>query len=178
MQMYREAIEKLTSHLVKKYGAEITYISTCQGVPEYWTDDSQLAKEIVGQIPEEWRKRITVDDSFHHPRDLIKLLGSYDLVIATRMHMAILALIAGTPVVPIAYEFKTRELFERLGQGQWVHDIDEINGRSLVESVDAFIDAIPKMREGLARRVNEERQSAHRAPAFVKEAYERWNARC
>lgn len=36
------------------------------------------------------------------------------------MHMAILALTSGTPVFPITYEFKTQELFNRLGLGEWV----------------------------------------------------------
>lgn len=174
MERFCNAVAELTAHLVKQHGAQVTYISTCQGVSEYWTDDSQVAKQIVGRIPEEQRTCIAVDDSFHRPKELIQLLESYDFVLATRMHMAIFALLSGTPVVPISYEFKTRELFERLGQGKWVQDIENIDGLSLIQSVDAFIAAIPKIQETLFARVNDERARALRAAELVKGAYELW----
>src|SRR3546814_6657409 len=61
------------------------------------------------------RSRVRVDDRFHTPEALRDRYAGYDMVVATRMHAAILALCAGTPVMPLAYEFKTAELFGRLG---------------------------------------------------------------
>ena len=45
----------------------------------------------------------------------MELAKGFDFVVATRMHMMILSLCVGTPVLPIAYEFKTKELAARLG---------------------------------------------------------------
>lgn len=53
-------------------------------------------------------------------------LQDFDLCIGTRMHMCILSLISGTPVLPIAYEFKTQELFGEIGLKEWVTDIEVI----------------------------------------------------
>ena len=36
-------IEDLVDGLVRDRGAEVTFISTCQGAPEYWADDSSVA---------------------------------------------------------------------------------------------------------------------------------------
>jgi colanic acid/amylovoran biosynthesis protein len=58
------------------------------------------------------------------------------------MHAAILALCAGTPVVPISYEFKTKELFGSLGLPELVIDIEEVTASGLIEVVRAALDRL------------------------------------
>ncbi len=130
MARYREAVGALVCDLVQN-GNEVTFISTCQGIPAYWTDDSKLAESIAAELPPAIQEALTIDRSFRTPQALATRLGELDLVIATRMHMAILSLVAGTPVLPIAYEFKTSELFERLGVAEWVVDIETLTPQSL-----------------------------------------------
>ena len=87
--------------------------------------------------------------------------------------MAILALLAGAPVLPIAYEFKTKELFAKLKLDRWVQDIEELDGRKLIEVVDALIAAAPTMRDEVACRVSEEQRSATDVIDLMKDACER-----
>ena len=174
MHRYQEALRALTVHLVERYNAKITYLSTCQGMPEYWTDDSKIAWRVVESLPEGIKGSVIVDSDFHHPVDLAEMLKGYDLVIATRMHMAILALGAGIPVVPIAYEFKMHELFKRLGHGRWVQNIESINGESLIEAVDSFLDSMPQIRGTLFTAVQKERESALESAGLVKKAFNQW----
>jgi len=174
MKQYRDALRALTTHLVKKYDAAITYLSTCQGMPEYWTDDSRLAKTIVAELSEDVRASVSVDSDFHGPAALAKILKDYDLVIATRMHMAILALGAGVPVLPIAYEFKMKELFERLGHGRWVQDIETLSADGLINAADQFLQELPATRETLFTAVQNEHASAAASGTIVKEAFEEW----
>lgn len=176
MAKYKNAIRSATEYAVEQCNAEITYISTCQGIPEYWTDDSRVAVEIVEELPEKIKQHVNVDRNFHHPKDLLQKLGSYDLVIATRMHMAILALAAGTVVFPIAYEFKTQELFNRLGMGQWVQDIELIDAKSLNDSLASFLEAIPEIRQLIFPKVAEERERALESGMIVKKALQQWEA--
>lgn len=176
MERYRAALQALTCHLVETHKAEITFISTCQGMPEYWTDDSKLARAIADALPADIRAAVSVNSDFHAPAVLAELLKEYDLVIATRMHMAILALGVGTPVVPVAYEFKMRELFERLGQGEWVNDIETISPETLIERVDRFLEQLPSIRGPLFSAVQNERENAIASGQLVKEAFERWRA--
>lgn len=177
MNRYREALCALTEHLVEKYGARITYVSTCQGIPEYWTDDSKVAQTIVAALLENTRTRVSVDTSFHDPRVLAQKLKDYDLVIATRMHMAILALGVGTPVIPIAYEFKMQELFDRLHQRRWVQDIETLSGDRLISAADEFIEALPEIREGLFTSVENEHENARASGTTVKRAFNEWRER-
>ena len=174
MDRYYEALRALSEHLVEKYDAEITYLSTCQGMTEYWTDDSREAQKIVEGLPPATRKSVSVDSAFHSPAVLARTLKDYDLVIATRMHMAILSLSVGTPVLPIAYEFKMRELFRRLGQEHWVQDIEAISGDILINALDQFLEALPEIREPLFTAVQKEYEDAVASGHLVRKAVEEW----
>ena len=174
MRRFKEALQTLTRHLVEKYDAKVTYLSTCQGMPEYRTDDSELATTIVEGLDESVRNSVVVDSDFHHPAVLATMLKDYDLVIATRMHMAILSLAVGTPVLPIAYEFKMKELFERLGQGDWVQEIENITGTSLAEGVDHILEELPNVRANFFRAVQDEHENALASGELVKQAFEEW----
>jgi len=157
---YRASIKGLVEGLVSNRGAEVTFLSTCQGAPEYWTDDSAVATTIAEELDPRVRGSVQVDRAFRSPPELLDTLGRFDLVVATRMHMAILALVAGVPVFPIAYESKTRELFGRLGMAEWVRDFEELVGPSLSEDVERFIDELPAISGPLRAMVDAERRSA------------------
>jgi colanic acid/amylovoran biosynthesis protein len=88
--------------------------------------------------------------------------------------MAILALGVGTPVLPLAYEFKIQELFQRLGHGRWVQDLETIRAESLTKALDSFLDQLPQMRKSLFVAVQKEREQALKSADVIKEVYERW----
>jgi colanic acid/amylovoran biosynthesis protein len=160
--------EALTQ-LVRKLPADVTFISTCQGSPEYWIDDSLLALAVAADLPQDVRRRVEVDSSFHTPGEFRAIVATFDVYVATRLHAAILGLTAGTPVVPIAYEFKTHEVFRELtGKGSAL-DIHEFNAQDLVDHVDTLLrDAdrtFPALEDGLARQ----RASAHDAQRLLEE---------
>jgi colanic acid/amylovoran biosynthesis protein len=178
MNNFRCSMCALTKYLVEKHQAEITYISTCQGIDEYWMDDSKFAMEIYNLLPNDVQKNVSVNNSFHMPQTLLEMLTDYELVIGTRMHMCILSLAAGTPVFPIAYEFKTKELFHRLDMGKWIHDIETINEESLITSVEAFISNLDKIKQKLMLKVNQEHERAVESGQLLKKYfYEYQNSR-
>ncbi|RAL20096.1 hypothetical protein DL240_18885 [Lujinxingia litoralis] len=160
MKRYCDAIAAGVTHLVEQHQAEVTFLSTCQGIPEYWTHDSKTAHAIVDTLPEAIREHVKVDEAFHSPQELVATLATFDAVIATRMHMAILALIARAAVLPVSYEFKTTELFERLGAGQWVEDINTIEADAFIQKLDALLADLDGVKALLAKGVAEEREIA------------------
>lgn len=174
MKRYLEALAALTEHLVDNYNAQVMFISTCQGMKEYWTDDSRVAQTIVDLLPQKIRAVVSVNTDFHQPVVLANMLRDYDLVIATRMHMAILALGVGIPVLPIAYEFKMHELFERLRQQRWVQDIETMSAKTLVDTADTFLQSLPSIREPLFSAVQQEYESAKASGQLVKAAFDEW----
>jgi len=121
-------------------------------------------------MPEDVREQVQVDGLFHSPAAFVEAMGSYDLSIATRMHAAILALTAGTPVVPVAYEFKSRELFDRLGLGEFVCDVNSVTGPALAETVMGYIRGGHRTLAALQTGVKRERQSAAVGHGLLAEA--------
>lgn len=161
MKRYTAAVARAAEWLVRERGCEVTFISTCQGIPEYHYKDSEVADEIVAQVSDAFlHSRMRVDSGFHNPVELQAMLAQFDLVIATRMHMAILSLCAGVPVLPIAYEFKTTELFTRLGMAKWILPIEAAADDTLVLMLEDFIGNLPERRKALFEAVEEERKLA------------------
>jgi len=149
---YFKAVGELVTWLVREANVEVVFISSCQGIPEYRTDDAVVADGIVRQLPTDVAAHVRVDHEFRQPEELIKAFASFRLVIATRMHAAILAIASGTPVVAIAYEFKTEELFKGMGLDDLVHSIHDISGRGLVDSVQSILADEDSMRETFENR--------------------------
>lgn len=157
-ESYRAAIVALTEHIVRG-GGEVTFVSTCQGVPTY-TDDSVEARHIAGQVAEDCRGGVHVDGQHRRAEALIEMVAGFDAVVATRMHMAILSLMAGLPVLPIAYEFKTEELFRRLGEPELAIPLEEVDPQRLVSAYDAFAGRLPEIQATLREGVQAQRAEA------------------
>ncbi len=162
---------RFVDRMVKDHGWTVTFRSTCQGIPEYAFDDSDVAAAVEASVNADTRAKVSVDRSFHTPAEFREHARGADLVIATRMHAAIQALCVGSPVLPIAYEFKTTELFQRFGLGDQVLDIQTFTASDLAEQACSI--TTPGTRETFARRLTDgvrtEVRAAHRAVDLLSE---------
>lgn len=169
METYNKSIAALCEYITITLGGNIVFISTCQGIIEYGRDDSKTAKNIYKLLSEEAKSKTIVNREFHHPDELKELIKGFDVVISTRMHFAIQSLNMGIPVLPIAYEFKTIELFNKLMDKEYILDIDTINEVSLTEAFKKFMEALPALRPELFQQVERERQSALKVIDYMNE---------
>jgi colanic acid/amylovoran biosynthesis protein len=167
MERYANSLRALVGHLVRHYDSRVTFLSTCQGVSDYWTDDSVVARQIVETLPQDVEHAVVVDHHYHTPGELLEELANFDIAVSTRMHFAILALAAGIPVLPIAYEFKTIELFRRLGMATEVLDIETIEPEKAVSALDAFIATLSVERETLFAQVEGQRILAEESAKLI-----------
>lgn len=172
MDAYKSAMSAFVAHLVTRHNAQIRFVSTCQGIPEYRYDDSEVAAEIVSALPEEIQANVTIIREYLRPERVMEHARQCDLVVATRMHMAILSLCAGTPVLPIAYEFKTSEVFKRLGMSEFVQEIESLTVEQLISGYESLVAALPGIRRTLLDQVEHERQDAMASGRRIKEAFE------
>jgi colanic acid/amylovoran biosynthesis protein len=170
MARYCDAVVSLTMHLARHYNADVTFLSTCQGITSYH-DDSRTASAIEESLPADVSSRVAVDCDFHTPDELIERLRAFDWVVATRMHFAILALGVGTPVLPIAYEFKTEELFTSLGYDSDVPKIETLTSESLVSAFDKGVDNYARAAPEIHRAVGRNRQQAWQVADLLTEGF-------
>ncbi|HEY4343348.1 MAG TPA: polysaccharide pyruvyl transferase family protein [Parvibaculum sp.] len=173
MERYFTALSTLVADLTERWHAEVTFISTCQGTPEYWTDDARTAEEIVERLPHRVRGHVTIDRSFRQPARLIAELSTYDLTVATRLHAAILSLCAGTPVLPISYEFKTTELFRGFGLGEATIDVEDISPEAILVAFAKAASFWSEHADEAWAKVATARQSAFDAGGHIARAL-RW----
>lgn len=118
IQPYEQMLRSGAQSLIDQ-GWSVEGLSTCQGVPSYAFDDSKTFQRIFRGLD------VSVNSAFHRPQELLVEIAASDLVITTRMHLAILSLISRKPVIAIAYEFKTIELFNSLGLSDFVVRIED-----------------------------------------------------
>ncbi|WP_271895867.1 polysaccharide pyruvyl transferase family protein [Candidatus Phyllobacterium onerii] len=168
MRRYLDSIRNIVTTLVRDQGKEVTFLSTCQGVPEYAHDDSKAAKAIVAELDPEIARHVSVDASFHTPEQLMALVKGFDFVVATRMHMMIMSLCVGTPVLPIAYEFKTKEVAKRIGVSDVLLDIDTVTVEEAGQKLDTFIQNLEHYRRTSLKAVLDEHASAMSATELLK----------
>ena len=165
MEKYLRAVAAAVTHLVSRYDAEVTFVSTCQGMPEYRTDDSKIADGLCeNYLTAETRRRVTVDHAFRQVPRLVEYLRGFDFTICTRMHLAVLSMVAGVPPFAVAYEFKTRELFHSLGLDWCNEDIESVSAESMVSNVDTFLNRLDSVRERIRSEMPRLRASS-REPA-------------
>lgn len=168
MRRYIDSVRAMVTALVRDYGKSVTFVSTCQGVPEYAHDDSKTARAIVAELDSDVARNVSVDADFHTPEQLMALAKDFDFVVSTRMHMMIMALCVGTPVLPIAYEFKTRELAKRIGVEDVLLDIDTVTTDEALTKLRRFVDRLEHLRTDSLHAVIAEHASAMTAADFVK----------
>jgi colanic acid/amylovoran biosynthesis protein len=168
MLRYMASIRDIATTLVRDHGKQVTFVSTCQGVPEYAHDDSKTARAIVAELAPEIAAQVDVDAGFHTPEQLMELVKGFDFVVATRMHMMIMSLCVGVPVLPIAYEFKTRELAKRVGLADLLLDIDTVTPDEAGQKLAAFAGDLDRLRATTLAAVLEEHASAMSAADLVR----------
>ncbi|ARM84049.1 polysaccharide pyruvyl transferase family protein [Marinobacter salarius] len=146
-ESYKSSIAGMVTLAVRDYGAEVVFLSTCQGIPEYWTDDTLLADEILESLPNDISMSVSVDRKFRQPLEIVESYKGFSLVVATRMHAAILSIVAGTPVLGIAYEFKLEELFHQLGMNEARLSVNEMTPEVSEACLSGVIDNLDAWRE-------------------------------
>jgi colanic acid/amylovoran biosynthesis protein len=167
---YVESLRAVISEVVRSYGAKVVFLSSCQGIDEYWTDDSETAERVFSGLDEDVKSSVKVDRSFRQPQQIIDAYRNFDIVIATRMHAAILSLVAGTPVLGIAYEFKLEELFHDIGMPEACITTREINSQIAIDQFSRIYNGIEQYR-ALVEKVrvscnNEAYSVTSRLPVF------------
>lgn len=168
-QKYFKSVAAICEYITLKLGGEVIFISTCQAIKEYHVDDSKAAKDIYQLLADEAKQKVSVNSDFHTPNELKAILRDLDIVISTRMHGAIQSLNVGVPVLPIAYEFKTKELFKKLIPADLILDIDTLEETEAVKVFEKFFFTLPEFQESLFDNVMAQHVSSLKPVEYLKE---------
>jgi polysaccharide pyruvyl transferase WcaK-like protein len=76
-------------------------------------------------------KRI-IEQPIASPQDLLAELAETDIVVATRFHNVLLALLLNKPVIAISFHHKCSSLMHQMKLSDYCHDIDNMNPNRLI----------------------------------------------
>lgn len=165
---YHRKILELCIHLVEKYDARIIFISTCQGRPEYFIDDSHFASHLIKLIPYNIRNNISVVSEAFDPRELKEIMKSFDIFAGVRMHTLVLALSSGVPCIGLGYEFKTEELFSQLELSHYAIDLKSDRLENLNDIMDELIENREAVSEKTLKNIETIREKARDNALMLK----------
>jgi polysaccharide pyruvyl transferase WcaK-like protein len=107
-----------------------------------------------------------IDEPLTSPEDLCDQLAKTDMVVATRFHNVLLALMLGKPVIALSYHEKLRSLMAGVGAAEYSVDAEELDVPALIErfrrlsgNAEAFTSSIKQRTDEYRRSLDE--QYAH-----------------
>jgi polysaccharide pyruvyl transferase WcaK-like protein len=74
-----------------------------------------------------------IDEAVLSPEDLLLQIEATDLVVATRFHNVLLALLCGKPVIAISFHHKCASLMSAMGLSTYCLDINDLNDDTLID---------------------------------------------
>jgi polysaccharide pyruvyl transferase WcaK-like protein len=83
-----------------------------------------------------------IDEPASSVSEILSQLAATDVVVASRFHNLVLALMLGKPVVAVSYHEKIVELLNQVGLAQFCQDIEDID-------IDRLIGQFTKLQEGV-----------------------------
>jgi polysaccharide pyruvyl transferase WcaK-like protein len=74
-----------------------------------------------------------IDEPIHSVEDLLAQISATDLVVATRFHNVLLALLCNKPVISISFHHKCASLMSAMGLADYCLDINDLRADRLIE---------------------------------------------
>ncbi len=151
---YEVEVAKVADGLVER-GFMVCFVSTCTGLEGYWRDDRMVALSIQRAMTQAKYSKVIMDE--WSDLELGAFMGSCRLVVATRLHSAILSMRFGTPAIVLGYEHKSAGVCRRLGVEELNYPLElGVNAAELLHGVDAVISAESQYRQRISKGVQVE----------------------
>lgn len=143
LQRYRRALTELVDRVVERWDADVVFYPMHMEASE---GDAAFAREVIAGMREPGRAHVVEADTFS-PAEYAGLMSRSRLFIASRLHSAIVATIAGVPATVLYYVDKGRLFFDQIGMQRFARPIEDALSPTFVEDVLATLDALDRDRE-------------------------------
>ena len=90
---------------------------------------------------------------------LLAQLAGTDIVVATRFHNILLALLLNKPVISISFHHKCASLMEEMGLSAYCHDVDHMDAGRLIEQFQDLERNAEKLKPAIRQRVEQSRRA-------------------
>src|SRR5690242_14719660 len=151
---YLNHLTKVVKWLVgQRYDVNLT-------IGNYWDipvreEFRRLLKEHVSEIEE---KHI-IDEPISCVEQLLSQLAATDMVVATRYHTVLLALLQNKPVIAISFHPKCSSLMDAMGLSNYCLDMNTLNSNALIEKIRELEENAGELKLLIRRKTNEFREA-------------------
>lgn len=114
-----------------------------------------LLKATVGVYDE---KRVTAEPS-RSVEQLLPHIAAADIIVATRFHNIVLALVLKKPVVAISFHHKCSSLMKDLGFADWCHDINHMDPARLIAQFVDLENKAAQLKPAIREKVEQSRRA-------------------
>lgn len=90
---------------------------------------------------------------------LISQLAETDIVVGTRFHNILLALLLNKPVISISFHHKCASLMSEMGMGEYCHDINHMNAGRLIEQFQDMEKNAERLKPVIRQKVEQFRKA-------------------
>jgi polysaccharide pyruvyl transferase WcaK-like protein len=91
--------------------------------------------------------------------DLLPQIAATDIVVATRFHNVLLALLLNKPVIAISFHHKCASLMSEMGMAEYCHDINHMNANTLIEQFQDLERNAEKLKPVIRQKVDQSRKA-------------------
>ena len=125
--------------------------------------DETSIRELKGLLSRqvEYNAAHVVDEPVSCSGDLLSQIAACDIVVATRFHSVVSALLLNKPVISISFHSKCKSLMSDVGLEQYCGDIDRLHSESLIETFCVLERNADKVKALIKERVEEFRVRLH-----------------
>ncbi|MCL6472477.1 MAG: polysaccharide pyruvyl transferase family protein [Firmicutes bacterium] len=150
---YIEVMIRVLTEVYKRWKLKIIFFPQVS-VKSHGESDLDLIELLLNNLKENGVDAEYADGDLS-PSKLCYLYGRCRVLLGTRLHSCILAACAGTPVVAIRYQgHKTEGVMANLGLQEFVHDINSLDERSILNSIEKAYSTRDVLSETIKRRVD------------------------
>jgi polysaccharide pyruvyl transferase WcaK-like protein len=139
---YRAALADLVDTVVERWDADVVFYPMHMEASE---GDAAFAREVIAGMRHGDRTFVVEADDFS-PAEYAGLMSRSRLFIASRLHSAIVATIAGVPATVLYYVDKGRLFFEQIGQQRYARPIEDALTPTFVADVVASLEDLDEHR--------------------------------
>lgn len=158
-EKYEAYVRKLSKLVQYLEGAENEFIFI-SNQPR----DELVIRDVISAAVDSGSSRAALESRFlasSTVEEYLQNASKADIIIATRFHATVLALLLARPVIGLCYYKKSADLLRDFSLGDHAFDIDEFRTEDIVNSIHALTNEFEKSARTIAKRVEEFREQLH-----------------
>jgi polysaccharide pyruvyl transferase WcaK-like protein len=124
--------------------------------------DQRIRADVLSLLPTrgpKYEQGQIIDEPVSSVEDIIAQLAATDIVVATRFHNILLALMVGKPVLAISYHEKIASLMAEMGLFEYSQSIDQLNPSLLVKQFIQVEQSADRLKLSIERKVDQYRRA-------------------